>query len=144
MAVPPTSVLLVDYEWCIRILRNNKTWEIRGARCHKIGQRIGIACTAKTSPTGQSLVLGEVTFNDCFMVAEKQLGFVAPPQSCPENYLFLPEHLHKHQISSVADFPVLATYDEVFAWEFKDAVEYEKPVVLPSKPGRIVWARLGP
>lgn len=139
----PTSALLLDHKWCMRILRGGKTWEIRSMRCHKKAHTcIGIACTAKSSPTGQALLLGEVVFVGCFKVAEAHRGFVAPPTGCPENYMFLPEHMRKHQISSVSEFPVVATYKHVYAWEVQSPVEYAEPKALPSKPGRVVWAKL--
>lgn len=135
--------LLLNHKWCKRILSGNKIWEIRGFRCNKpTSRRFGIACTAKTSPTGKSLLLGEVSFVACFKVGEKRHGFVAPPATCPENYLFLPEHMAKHEIENITDFPQLATYENVWAWKVENPVEYSKPTVLESKPGRIVWAKL--
>lgn len=140
MAASPEKVLLIDYQWCERIFRCGKTWELRNKSCNIRG-RIGIACTAKSSPTGTCLLLGEVFVVDCIKVAENRSGFVAPPLCDPENYMFLARHMEKHQVSSLEAFPVLASYLQVFAWVLERPFEYEKPQEFKPKGGCVVWAK---
>lgn len=138
---PIKSVLLIDHKWCLRILRHGKTWELRNKNCQKRG-RIGIASTAKSSPTGQTLLLGEVCLVGSRKVAQRKGSFLVPPDCAPRDFLFLRENIHKHQLGCVKDFPVLKTYRQVFAWELESPHEYDKPRVLKPKRGVVVCASL--
>ncbi len=135
------SALLLDNTWCKKILEGNKIWELRSKNCHKRG-RIGIACTSKSSPSKVSQLLGEVTLTDSIEVAEVRNGLVVPPRRDPGNFMFLQEHVHKHQVHSVAQFPCLKQYRKVFAWILKDPVLYSCPQNIKIKRGCVVWANL--
>ena len=54
------SGLLLDHKWAKAIVSGQKCWELRSIACRKRG-RIGIVATARTSPTGKPLLLGEAT-----------------------------------------------------------------------------------
>lgn len=125
----------------MKILRGGKCWEIRSKSCTKRG-RFGVICTSKTSPTGRAQLLGEVTMTGVLKVGQRQNGFVAPPHGFPQNYLFLRRHLQKHQIGAVSDFPDLAKYESIYAWEMANPVEYQEPVPINVKKGCVVWVRL--
>lgn len=135
------SAILIDYQWRQRIFDSGKTWELRSKACLKRG-RIGVACAAKSSPTGKSLLMGEVALVDCLKVAESRRGFVAPPLQNPENYMFLKRHVQKHQVTSVKAFPQIAQYKQVLAWVFESAFRYDSPQPLRRKPGCVVWVDL--
>ena len=60
MRMTVTSGLLLEHKWAKAILRGQKSWELRSMACRKRG-RIGIVATAKTSPTGRPLLMGEAT-----------------------------------------------------------------------------------
>lgn len=135
------SALLIDHSWCLKILRSGKCWEIRNKPCKKRG-RIVIATTAKTSPTGTALQLGEATLSDCIVVGRKREGFLSAPVEAPSNFLFLKRHLQNHQITSLREFPILSSYETVYAWVLKDPVEFATPVELHAKRGCVVWVNL--
>ena len=58
--MPVTSGLLLDYKWAQAIVSGQKSWELRSTACRKRG-RIGIVASARTSPSGKPLLLGEAT-----------------------------------------------------------------------------------
>lgn len=140
LAMGLKSALLVDHGWCKKIFHSKKTWEIRNKACTKRG-RVGIACSARTSPTGKALLLGEVTITDCLVVARNVRGFVSAPEVM-DNYMFLEENIPKHQVFTVKDFPILSNYKTVFAWVLSDPCEYAAPKELVAKQGCVVWANL--
>jgi len=137
-AMPPRNILLIQRGWCELILRNEKSWELRNKACHKRG-RIGIACSAGSSPTGKALILGEVTLKDCLKVGVRQDGFLTAPAENPHNYMFLRRNVKKHHVKN-PNHPVLQGYNQVFAWVMEDAMTYPHPIELPPKRGRVVWA----
>ena len=135
------SALLIDEFWCKKIVRGQKTWEIRSKPCKKRG-RVILASTAKTSPGGKALQLGEATLTDCIVVARKNRGFISAPCEASGNFMFLKEHISKHGNTNLSDFPVLRTYETVYAWIFCDPVQYSQPKLLPFKPGCVVWVKV--
>ena len=135
------SALLIDHYWAMKIMREGKTWEIRSRQCNKRG-RIVIASTAKSSPTGRSMQVGEATVAGCKVVARKRDGFMSAPVESPMDFLFLKEHIPKHQIKNVQDFPHLLTYQTAYAWILSDVTEFDVPRDLCTKPGCVVWAKV--
>lgn len=103
-----------------------------------------MACSAKTSPTGRAMLVGEVTIVDCLVVGKVVNGFVTAPEPPhdPYNFLFFPERMDKHQIPSLKEFPGLSSYRSVYAWVLTDPVEYKKPKRLAAKKGCVVWVNL--
>lgn len=125
----------------MKIFRHQKVWEIRNKQCTKRG-RVGIACTAKSSPTGKALLLAEVTIADCIEVARNVQGFVTAPDIV-NNYMFLDRNKPKHQVNSLKEFPALKEYKKVYAWVLADPQEYTTPKKLAAKRGCVVWVNLG-
>ena len=136
------SALLLDYPWCMKVLREGKTWEIRSRPCKKRG-RIVIASTGKTSPNGKALQLGEATVTDCIVVGRKREGLLSAPVEAPANFLLLDQHVEKHQIRDLQEFPALAAWETVFAWVLENPIEYTVPLALTAKHGCVVWAKAG-
>ena len=101
-----------------------------------------IASTAKSSPTGRPMKVGEATLRDCKLVARKRDGFLSAPVEASADFMFLQEHIPKHQIKNVQDFPHLLTYETAYAWVLSDVTEYDVPRELHTKPGCVVWAKL--
>ena len=134
------SALLLDYHWCMEILEGRKTWEIRNKACHK-RERIALACTGKTSPTGQCLLMGEVDVTNCLVVGCKRGMFVSAPEES-NNYMFLKQNVKKHQIKKVCDFPILKSYETIFAWVVANPELCAIPKELAVKPGCVVWATI--
>ena len=114
---------------------------VRNKPCTKRG-RIILACTAKTSPTGKALQVGEATLVGCKVVAQYRHGFLAPHPDKVADFMFLKKNLKKHQIFSIDDFPVLKTYKTVYAWVLQDAVAYPTPLELHAKRGCVVWVKV--
>lgn len=140
-AMKPKSALLIKHNWCSQIFNAGKRWEIRN-KATKVRGRIGIACTASSSPSGVSLLLGEATLTECIQVGVMQGSFITAPPNAVSNYMFLEKNVEKHKIYHVSQFPDLQKYKQVFAWVLADVVEYNQPKVLPRKKGQIVWAKL--
>ena len=137
----PKSALLVDFAWCKKILAGEKTWEIRNKHCKK-RERVALACTSKTSPTGTCLILGEVDITDSFPVAKKRGMFVSAPQD-PQNFMFLRKNIKKHQIHRLWDFPILKSYETTYAWVMANPTKHDEPKELTVKKGCVVWATIG-
>ena len=133
--------LLIHHRWCVKIFQQGKVWEIRNKACNKRG-RIVLASTAKTSPTGSAMALGETTLTDCIVVARQSNGLLLPPEEAPNSFLFLKENLAKHQIGSFIDFPGLKSYQSVYAWVFSEPREYSKPRSIKVKKGCVTWANI--
>ena len=137
------SALLIHHRWCVKTLQQGKVWEIRNKARSKRG-RIVLASTAKTSPTGSTVALGEVTVKDCIVVARQSNGLLLPPDEAPNSFLFLKENMAKHQIGSFTDFPGLKSYQTVYAWVFSEPEEYSKPRPIKAKTGCVTWANIWP
>ena len=137
---PPKSALLLDYYWCLQILQHQKTWEIRSRACRNFG-RIAVACTKRTSPTGECLILGEVDLTNCLTVGRLRSGMVVPPEET-SNYMFLKANVKKHQIFKLRDFPKLFSYRTIYAWVLSNPTCYAAPKKLEVKKGCIVWVKI--
>ena len=65
--------------------------------------------------------------------------FVSAPEES-SNYMFLKQNVKKHQVKQVSDFPVLKSYETIFAWVVANPELYATPKVLAIKSGCVVWA----
>lgn len=137
--MPPRNILIIHSHWAWRVVKGVKTWEIRGTGSKKRG-RIGIAIPKHQGKTAQ--IIGEVTISDSFKVGVRRKDFITAPTESSNNYLFLENHVHKHCLT-YDDFALFPNYKNIFAWVFEDAVEYDVPVPLPEKRGRVSWAIFG-
>jgi hypothetical protein len=138
------SGLLIEHKWCSKILHDGKRWEIRNRNCRK-RENVALISTSKSSPGGKNLQVGTATIVDCIVVARQhENGNLSAPPEAPHNFMFLEEHLSKHQIYDLADFPCLAQYKTVYAWVLSDVVESTdpKPKQIHVKKGCIVWVNL--
>ena len=77
------------------------------------------------------------------MVGRKREGQLSAPVEAPANFLFLDQHLQKHQITDLQEFPVLSSWETIFAWVLEDPVEYAAPLELTAKHGCVVWVKVG-
>ena len=127
---------MIHSHWAWRVVKGVKTWEIRGTGSQKRG-RIGIAIPKYQGKDAQ--IIGEVTITDSIKVGERRNGFITAPTESSSNFLFLESNVHKHCLT-FDDFELFPNYENLFAWVFEDAVEYDVPVALPAKRGRVSWA----
>ncbi len=120
----PRQGLLLKEQWGARIIYGRasdglrKTWEIRGNKTHKTGQRIGIL-------VGKEL-LGTVTLVGCFPLDEATYE----------------ANKEKHQHGQWAD--VVSTYKKPHIWVLEGAVAYAHPVDVSAfrKQGQVKWVNL--
>ena len=76
------------------------------------------------------------------IVAEVVDGNLVPPAEDPGRFLFQPEHVQKHGVTSVAEFPAMTKYKRVHAWHVTDPKEYPLPKEVTVKCGCVVWTKL--
>ena len=67
---------------------------------------------------------------------------LVPPSDDPERYLFRAEHMHKHGLVSVSEFPAMRKYKQVHAWHMTGAKAYRLPKEVTVKRGCVVWIKL--
>jgi hypothetical protein len=109
------SVLIVREPWATRLVRGEKTLEIRGSRCLKPeGERFYIA---RSRSGGR--VVGEVAFVRCF-----------GPMNDSDFDAMRAEHL--------VEGPRM--YNKTYAWEVGDAVEFAEPIAWSQPHGAVIWA----
>ena len=130
----PTQALVVKRTWVTRILKANKTWELRGTRLKKRG-RFALAVSKI------SLLAGEVTFVDSFPVGIRRDGKWQPFSNSTEDqerFLLRPENLQKHQVD-----PNSISYHIVYAWVMTAPQTYNPERPYTAQPGPL-WQSLRP
>jgi len=121
----PTSALLVKKHWAMKILRGEKTVEIRSCATKKRG-RIAIASEGK--------VLGEVDLKDSFQIAfNDRHGRMH--DMAPYNFSLM---YAQHRVESSSQIK----YRKVFAWALENPKLYDQPVDLHMKRGCVVWVKM--
>jgi len=112
------SVLVVKQPWADKIVKGEKTWELRGRRTNKRG-RVAIAVSGQGG-----LIIGGATLVDCHGPVKKDEMATA---------------LDKHCVPAASR---LGRYDKTYAWEFKDACKLEAPITYTHRHGAVIWAKL--
>ena len=111
------SGLIIRSPHIERILREGKTWEVRGTRTRKRG-------TIALVEAGARRIVG----------ACKVIG-VRGPLGLEE----MRDNLNLHQ--SPDDLEALP-YKKTYAWILADAVEFIEPIPFENPPGAVVWVKL--
>lgn len=111
------DALIILKEPLDKILSGNKTWEIRGKRCHKRGK---IALIQSKSGT----VVGTAELIDC-------IG----PLSVAEFNKNLKKIGGREPLRSRADF----YYETTYAWVLQNAKRFKRPIPYRHKAGAVVW-----
>ena len=96
----------------------------------------------KMSSLTQVWIHPESAVSGSTSVAEVVDGNLVPPSDDPERFLFRPEHIQKHGVTSVTEFPAMTKYRRVHAWHVTDATEYPLPKEVSVKRGCVVWIKL--
>lgn len=134
------AALVLDHRWCLEVLSGRKTWEIRSQDCRK-RERIAIATSAATSPTGKAQILGEVDIIGSFKVADRAGDFFVPPPGAVK-YIFLRRNFRYHKVGMRTFLKKFRGYKHVWAWQLANASLYSEPKLLKRPKGCINWVRL--
>ena len=125
----PDVALCVKREWLEKILRGEKTVDLRGTISKKGGTRFGLICS------GTGLVWGECTFVRC-----------QGPLTKDELLALQPQHLvHARddgQRDTADELRARVKYRNCYAWFVKDAVVYETGFAYVHPRGAIGWVDL--
>ena len=126
--------LLIKKQWCQKIFRGSKTWEIRGERCHRRGKIYVAQC-------GASQLVGEVDVVDCLPVGAMRRGRLVPASGSEAdraNFIGDPANRDKHCIHDLS----LVQYPKVYAWVLANKVAYDPPKPFRQKRGCVKWQKL--
>lgn len=107
--------LIIKSPWIDKILRGDKTWEIRGSNTSHRG-KIGLI------QSGTGLVIGTAE-----LIATHRLAKL-------DMYL----HYEKHQIPNYDEI----TYKHIWAWELTKPTRYMQPVEYKHPQGAVIWVNL--
>ena len=107
--------LVIKPKWLDLILSGRKTWEIRGKRTNVRG-------VVALAQSGTGHLVGEATVTNCF---ELQLAD-------------MPNHVDKHCIQDLS----IVKYDQIFAWELRNAKRFLEPKCYEHKQGAVIWVKL--
>ena len=92
-----------------------------------------------TSSLAQVWIHPKPSVSGSTSVAEVVDGNLVLPSDDPERFLFRPEHIQKHRVTSVTEFLAMTKYKRVHAWHVTDATEYPLP---KEASGCVVWIKL--
>lgn len=125
----PDSALCVKPEWLEKILRREKTVELRGTKSNKDGVRVGLICS------GTGLVCGECVFGDC-----------EGPLDGSRLLELQPRHRVYARSDGAPDTPAelraRISYRNCYAWSLADARVYERPRPYEHPRGAIGFVDL--
>ena len=128
----PNKGLVVREPWASRLVSGTKVWELRGRATTFRGRAAIIAA-------GTGSVVGEVNFEDCFLVAiNNNNGALMPPPEDPTKFMCLAENQPKHGLT---DFS-LVTYKKVYAWVVASPLKYDNPIAYTHPQGAVQWIDL--
>ena len=113
----PRYALTVLPEYCRKILREGKTWEIRSQRCAKhLNERICIA------ESGSGMLVGEMVISEGRLISRQELE----------------ENPDKHMIEDLNT----VRYKNIYAWTVADVKAYAEPKPYQRPTGAINWVDL--
>ena len=112
-----SEALIIDEPWISKILRGEKTWELRSTHCHKRGW-VGLI------RKGSGLVVGVARVVD-------SIG----PLS--ESELAAAEQLHRVPAATLMAMPKYR-----HAWVLDGARALANPLPYEHRPGAVIWVRL--
>lgn len=113
----PKKGLIIKKRWLDLILSGQKVWEIRGSNTKNIGL-IGLI----ESGTGKIIGTAELTAIRALTLKEYQES---------QSFHCIPEGLTQ-----------TAPYKNIYAWELKNAVRFEKPIPYSHPQGAVIWVNL--
>jgi len=125
----PEKGLLIRQPWIDKILKKQKTWELRN-RPTNIRGSIGLM------EVGSSKLVGRADLVDCFL-----LGRRVNDRWVMKRHVKSLSHTFKKHRCRPEDVRKIG-YTTLYAWVFRRAAKYSKPVSQELKPGSMVWCDL--
>lgn len=113
----PKKGLIIKKRWLDLILSGQKVWEIRGSNTKNTGL-IGLI------ESGSGKIVGTAE-----LIATRTLTLEEYQQA--KNYHCIPEELTR-----------TAPYKNIYAWELKNAVQFEQPIPYTHPQGAVIWVNL--
>ncbi|EGB10720.1 hypothetical protein AURANDRAFT_62170 [Aureococcus anophagefferens] len=125
----PEFGLPIKAEWLEKILRGEKTVELRGKGTAKVGQRIGLICSKS------SMVMGECLLAEARGPLTNVELLELQPQHCV--------HARDDGEPDTADeLRESVEYKKVHAWVFEDVIVYETFIPYEHPRGAVGWIDL--
>lgn len=112
------ALIMLPY-WGEKILKNNKTFEIRSSGTKKVGERVALAY----SRTG------------------KLYGSVEIVDSMPLTKELWENNKDKHQIYGLSYEELIERYPHPYIWELKDPVLFSEPLDYVHPKGAVIWVK---
>lgn len=114
------SALIIRDPWITMIFdqENPKDWEIRGCSTSKRGRVL-------LAKGGTKTIIGEVEIVNCIEL--DVVDFIYH-----ENHHKIPKEKHGNKLP----------YERTYAWIFKNAIMYKKPIPYNHPAGAIIWINL--
>ncbi|EGB10385.1 hypothetical protein AURANDRAFT_62698 [Aureococcus anophagefferens] len=129
----PEFGLPIKAEWLEKILRGEKTVELRGKGTAKVGQRIGLICSKSSTPA--SMVMGECLLAEARGPLTNVELLALQPQHCV--------HARDDGEPDTADeLRESVEYKKVHAWVFEDVIVYETFIPYEHPRGAVGWIDL--